>query len=102
MSSSCPRNFMATNDLNSNSSAMEFKYGLSMSNQLVPFTDRAPAIVAAAGARVSYRFLEFFTAQIRNQNTRRAKKGQSGSLPSNAVFTQRIAGFVWGASRHNK
>jgi|HubBroStandDraft_6_1064221.scaffolds.fasta_scaffold704365_2 hypothetical protein len=69
---------------------------------LVPLADRTPALVAAAGARASYRFLEFFTAQIRNPNTRRAKKGQSGSLPSNAVFTQRIAGFVWGASRHNK
>jgi integrase/recombinase XerD len=41
-------------------------------NQLVPFTDRAPAFVAAAGARASYRFFEFFTAQIRNPNTRRA------------------------------
>jgi hypothetical protein len=40
--------------------------------QLVPFTDRAPALVAAAGARASYRFLEFFTAQIRNPHTRRA------------------------------
>jgi site-specific recombinase XerC len=42
-------------------------------NQLVPITaDRAPALVAAAGARASYRFFEFFTAQIRNPNTRRA------------------------------
>jgi len=41
-------------------------------NQLVAFTNRAPALVAAAGARASYRFLEFFTAQIRNPNTRRA------------------------------
>ena len=30
---------------------------------------RAPALVAAAGARASYRFLEFFTAQIRNPHT---------------------------------
>lgn len=43
---------------------------------LVPvLTDRAPALVAAAGARTSYRFLEFFTAQIRNSNTRRAYAG---------------------------
>ncbi|MGB8901454.1 MAG: hypothetical protein WCC90_20415 [Methylocella sp.] len=41
-------------------------------NQLVAFTDRTPALVAAAGARASYRFLEFFTANIRNPNTRRA------------------------------
>ena len=41
-------------------------------NQLVPFTDRAPALVAASGARASYRFLEFFAANIRNKHTRRA------------------------------
>ena len=41
-------------------------------NQLVPFTDRTPIIVVAAGARASYRFFEFFTAQIRNPHTRRA------------------------------
>jgi len=28
--------------------------------------DSTPALVATAGARASYRFLEFFTAQIRN------------------------------------
>jgi hypothetical protein len=39
-------------------------------NQLVP--DRAPALVSADGERASYRFLEFFTAQIRNPHTRRA------------------------------
>ncbi|MGC2221828.1 MAG: tyrosine-type recombinase/integrase [Methylocella sp.] len=33
-------------------------------NQLVPITDRAPALVAADGARASYRFFEFFTAQM--------------------------------------
>ena len=32
----------------------------------------APALVAAVGARGSYRFFEFYTAQIRNPNTRRA------------------------------
>lgn len=32
----------------------------------------APALIAAAGNRAAYRFLEFFTAQIRNPNTRRA------------------------------
>src|ERR1039458_8910889 len=40
-------------------------------NQLVPVS-RAPALVVAAGERASYRFLEFFTAQIRNPDTRRA------------------------------
>ena len=55
-----------------NSSATEFKCGLSMSNQLIVFADRTHALVAAAGERASYRFLEFFTATIRNPNTRRA------------------------------
>ena len=32
----------------------------------------APAIVAAVGERASYRFFEFYTAQISNPNTRRA------------------------------
>src|ERR1700678_2100294 len=42
-------------------------------NELVPITAaNAPALVAAAGSRASYRFLEFFTAQIRNPHTRRA------------------------------
>ena len=31
-----------------------------------------PALIAAAGGRTAYRFLEFFTAQIRNPHTRRA------------------------------
>lgn len=31
-----------------------------------------PAVIAAAGAKASRRFLEFFTANIRNRNTRRA------------------------------
>ncbi len=44
-------------------------------NQLAPLgspAPSAPTLVAAAGARASYRFLEFFTAQIRNPHTRRA------------------------------
>ncbi len=42
-------------------------------NHLAPIrADHAPSIVAATGARASYRFLEFFTAQIRNPHTRRA------------------------------
>ena len=31
-----------------------------------------PALVTAAGGRAAYRFLEFFTARIRNPHTRRA------------------------------
>jgi site-specific recombinase XerD len=42
-------------------------------NQLAPLiASNAPALVAAAGTRASSRFLEFFTAQIRNPHTRRA------------------------------
>lgn len=41
-------------------------------NSLVPATTMAPALVAASGDRAAYRFLEFFTAQIRNPHTRRA------------------------------
>jgi hypothetical protein len=41
-------------------------------NQFVPFIDRAPALIAAAGPRASHSFLDFFTAQIRNPDTRRA------------------------------
>src|SRR5271163_486588 len=42
-------------------------------NQLAPITAaHAPALVAASGPRSSCRFLEFFTANIRNAHTRRA------------------------------
>jgi hypothetical protein len=41
-------------------------------NQLVPLVPaHAPAVIAASGPRASYRFLEFFTANIRNAHTRR-------------------------------
>jgi len=33
---------------------------------------RLPALVEVAGEKAAYRFLEFFTANIRNPNTRRA------------------------------
>src|SRR3954468_12728588 len=42
-------------------------------NQIAPFRgSRSPALINAAGDRAAYRFLEFFTAQIRNPHTRRA------------------------------
>ena len=42
-------------------------------SQLAPISlDHAPALIRAAGERASYRFFEFFTAQIRNPHTRRA------------------------------
>jgi site-specific recombinase XerD len=50
-------------------------------NQLVPVSaSRAPALIAASGARASYRFLEFFTAQIRNPHTRRAYARAAGEF----------------------
>ncbi|WP_438346813.1 tyrosine-type recombinase/integrase [Methylorubrum populi] len=64
----------------------------------------APALVAAAGDRAAYRFLEFFTAQIRNPNTRRAYVRSVGEfcawleqhgLPSiAAVSSIHIAAYV--------
>jgi integrase/recombinase XerC len=43
-------------------------------NELVPLAPSStlPELVAAAGERASMRFLEFFTANIRNVHTRRA------------------------------
>lgn len=43
-------------------------------NPVSPFidTDAVPAVIARAGDEASYRFLEYFTASIRNPNTRKA------------------------------
>jgi hypothetical protein len=43
-------------------------------NQLVSFhsADALPVLIAAAGESAKIRFVEFFTANIRNRNTRRA------------------------------
>jgi site-specific recombinase XerD len=42
-------------------------------NQLAPITaTHAPALIAASGEKAAYRFLEFFTVNIRNPHTRRA------------------------------
>ena len=43
-------------------------------NELAPLSSAAlPAVVVAAGDRASMRFLEFFSATIRNPHTRQAK-----------------------------
>jgi len=39
---------------------------------LVPFVASVPALIQNSGERASYRFFEFFTANIRNPHTRRA------------------------------
>jgi hypothetical protein len=50
-------------------------------NELAPLiASNAPAVVAAAGPRASYRFLEFFIAQIRNPHTRRAYARAAGKF----------------------
>ena len=42
-------------------------------NQLATLSaTQTPTLITAAGDRAAYRFLEFFTAQIRNPHTRRA------------------------------
>jgi integrase len=38
----------------------------------LPYRRPLPALIAAAGSRAQERFIEFFTANIRNRNTRRA------------------------------
>jgi hypothetical protein len=47
--------------------------GAQFMNQLVPFpSGQAPVLIAAASERARVRFIEFFTANIRNPHTRRA------------------------------
>jgi hypothetical protein len=47
--------------------------GAQSMNQLDPFhSGQAPVLVAAAGEHARVRFIEFFTANIRNPHTRRA------------------------------
>ena len=42
--------------------------------------DRFPALIARAGKQAAFRFLEFFTANIRNRNTRRAYGQAAGQF----------------------
>jgi hypothetical protein len=46
-------------------------------NQLVAFTDRAPALIAAAGARASYRFLLGGIAALRRRGPGPVPGGRS-------------------------
>jgi hypothetical protein len=44
-------------------------------NQLVPLVvSTSPALITAAGESAQQRFIEFFTVNIRNRNTRRARR----------------------------
>jgi hypothetical protein len=50
--------------------------------------DRLPAAIARAGEKAAWRFIEFFTANIRNKNTRTA-------------YAQAVTQFFdWAAARH--
>lgn len=51
-------------------------------NQLAPLQSSAPlpALITNAGERASWRFLEFFTVNIRNKNTRAAYSQAAGSF----------------------
>jgi site-specific recombinase XerD len=79
---------------------------------IVPNADpgnTVPALVMQAGERAAYRFLEFFTAQIRNPNTRRAYAHAVGAfcqwlddkdVPSiSAVTSVHVATYVEAITR---
>jgi site-specific recombinase XerD len=80
-------------------------------NQIVAFRSLhgSPVLVAAAGARAQERFVEFFSANIRNRNTRRAYAQavreflawcEVAGVPSiTAVQTVHVAGYVEGLTR---
>lgn len=57
---------------------------LALSSSTIP----APALIVASGHRAAYRFLEFFTAQIRNPNTRKA-------------YAKAVGGFCRWAEAHD-
>ena len=60
----------------------------------------APAIISATGARASYRFLEFFTAQIRNPHTRRAyARAAKGVTQLAAIESVHVATYIERLSR---
>jgi site-specific recombinase XerD len=66
-------------------------------------TVKLPALIASAGERASRRFIEFFTANIRNRNTRQAYAlaigrfldwCEANALSLNTLETIAIAGYV--------
>ena len=74
-------------------------------NPIVPHSSPAlPALVEATGDRARWRFLEFFTAQIRNPNTRRAYArdvarflewcGEHGVAQLGDITTFHVAGYI--------
>ena len=71
-----------------------------MIGQLVTVAvDRVPALVTAADDRAAYRFLEFFTAQIRNPNTRRAYARAVGAFLT-WLEAQGVASIAAASSQH--
>jgi integrase/recombinase XerC len=82
-------------------------------SQLAPIaTYEPPALVAAAGDRAGVRFLEFFTANIRNSHTRRAyargvaeflawcKRSGVGSIAD--VRPMHVATYIEGLGRRDE
>jgi hypothetical protein len=71
-----------------------------MNAGLVPLADRTTAVVAVVGERASYRFFEFFTAQIRNPNTRRAyARGGTADPQSSPEFATNGTAETWSELR---
>ena len=78
-------------------------------NSLAEYSNLASTVVSRCGERAAYRFLEFFTAQIRNPNTRRAYVRNVGDflawldqvgVPSIAdVSSVHVATYIEGLSR---
>jgi site-specific recombinase XerD len=62
----------------------------------------SPALIASAGDRARVRFLEFFTANVRNRNTRRAYAQAVSEFPVRgssrasiaAVQPAHVAGYI--------
>ena len=80
-------------------------------NQLIPIiADRVPALIAAGGEKTTYRFFEFFTANISNPHTRRAYAravveffdwlASHGILQLAAIESVHVATYIEALARH--
>src|ERR1017187_5970830 len=72
-------------------------------NLAIDGSARVPAVVLAAGKKAGLRFLEFFTANIRNSNTRRAyhracldffRWCESGGLALDQIGPVHVAAYI--------
>jgi hypothetical protein len=55
-----------------------------------PAGPAVPALIAAAGDRAAWRFIEFFTVNIRNANTRAAYRLKMPNAPKRSKFRARL------------